>query len=126
MKKLSANCCKFVAIMKITINKLRVHACHGVLPLECVVGQDFDVTLTMEVDYDGSDNLESTVNYADVCAVVKREMQTPSALIEHVATKLVLALRKAFPRIKGGELTLAKIAPPMPFDVQSVAVTVSL
>lgn len=112
--------------MKIKINKLRIHACHGVLPLERVVGQDFEVTLTMEVDYDGSDNLESTINYADVCAVVKREMQTPSALIEHAATQLVLALRKAFPRLKGGELTLAKIAPPMPFDVQAVAVTVNI
>lgn len=110
--------------MKININKLRVHACHGVLPLERVVGQDFEVSLTLEIDYDGSDTLESTVNYAEVCGVIKREMQTPSALIEHAATQLVLALRKAFPRIKGGELTLAKLAPPMPFDVESVAVSV--
>lgn len=112
--------------MKVHINRLRVHACHGVLPLERIVGQDFEVTLTLEVDYDGSDRLESTVNYADVCAVVKREMQTPSALIEHAATSLVLALRKAFPAIRGGELTLAKLAPPMPYDVESVAVSVNL
>lgn len=112
--------------MRIRINRLRVHACHGVLPLEKVVGQDFEVTLTLDVDYDGSDELESTVNYAEVCGVVKRQMQTPSALIEHAATQLVLALRKAFPRIRGGELTLAKLAPPMPFDVESVAVTVQI
>lgn len=112
--------------MKITINRLRVHACHGVLPLERIVGQDFEVTLRIDTDYDGSDNLDATINYADVCAVIKREMQTPSALIEHAATRLVIALRKAFPKINTGELTLAKLAPPMPFDVESVAVTVAL
>lgn len=110
--------------MQIHINRLRIHACHGVLPLERVVGQDFEVTLTIEIDYDGSDRLEATVNYADVCALVKREMQTPSALIEHAAENLVKALSAAFPAIKGGRLTLAKLAPPMPHDVESVAVTV--
>ncbi len=112
--------------MIIHVNRLKVHACHGVMPLERVVGQDFEITLSFEVDYDGTDRLEATVNYADVCAVIKREMQTPSALIEHAATHLAQALRHAFPQIKGGELTLAKPAPPMPFDVESVAVTVSL
>lgn len=112
--------------MIVRINRLKVHACHGVMPLERVVGQDFEVTLALEVDYDGSDELDSTVNYAEVCAVVKREMQTPSALIEHAAVQLTLAIRKAFPQVKGGELTLAKLAPPMPFSVESVAVTVSL
>ncbi|MCM1310072.1 MAG: dihydroneopterin aldolase [Bacteroides sp.] len=109
--------------MKVLINRLRVHACHGVLPVERVVGQDFEVSVTLDVDYDGSDRLESTVDYAAVCGVIKRAMQTPSALIEHVATQLVLALRKDFPQIRGGELTLAKLNPPMPFDVESVAVS---
>lgn len=112
--------------MLIQINRLRVHACHGVLPLERVVGQDFEATVTLDVDYDGTDSLDATVNYADVCAVIKREMQTPSALIEHAATRLAEAIRAAFPQVRGGSLTLAKLAPPMPFDVASVAVTLPL
>ncbi|MDE5659474.1 MAG: dihydroneopterin aldolase [Muribaculaceae bacterium] len=110
-------------LMTIHVNRLRIHACHGVLPLERVVGQDFEVTLAVDIDYDGSDNLDATVNYADICALIKREMQTPSSLIEHAATNLTLALRKSFPAIRRGSLTLAKLAPPMPFNVSSVAVS---
>lgn len=110
-------------MITIHINRLRIHACHGVMTLERIVGQDFEVTLRLEVDYDGSDNLEATVNYADICALIKREMQTPSALIEHAATNLALALRKSFPAIRRGNITLAKLDPPMPFSVESVAVS---
>lgn len=110
--------------MKVHINRLKIHACHGVLPLERVVGQDFEVTLTLNVDYDGSDDLGKTVNYAEVCRLVSLEMQTPSSLIEHAAMRLTVALRAAFPGIRGGSLTLAKLAPPMPFSVDSVAVTI--
>lgn len=112
--------------MEILINRLRIHACHGVLPLERIVGQDFEVSLRLEVDYDGSDAITATVNYADVCALVSREMQTPSALIEHCATRIAIALRAAFPAIKGGTVTLAKLTPPMPFDVASVAVSTAI
>lgn len=112
--------------MKIHINRLRLHAFHGVLPLERTVGQDFEISLTIEIDHDGADSLSSTVNYADVCALLRREMQTPSALIEHAATRLAAALRREFPQIKGGEITLAKPAPPMPFEVESVAVSCTL
>lgn len=112
--------------MQIHINRLKIHACHGVLPLERVVGQDFEVSLTIDIDYDGSDRLEATVNYADVCALITREMQQPSALIEHVATRLCRSLRAAFPAIKGGTLTLAKLVPPMPYSLASVAVTLPL
>lgn len=111
--------------MNIHINRLRIHACHGVLPLERVVGQDFEVTLTLSIDYDGADSLDSTINYADVCALITREMQTPSALIEHCATRLVSALRDAYPRLRGGSLTLAKLAPPMPFQLAEVAVSLT-
>lgn len=112
--------------MKIQINKLRIYACHGVLPQEQVVGQDFEVSLTIEIDYDGTDSIDSTINYAEICALIKREMQTPSALIEHCATRIAAALRREFPTIKRGELTLAKLTPPMPFEVASVAVTVEI
>lgn len=112
--------------MQININKLRIHACHGVLPMERVVGQDFEVSVRLDVDYDGRDELESTVNYAEVCALVTREMQQPSALIEHAATRLCRAIREAFPMVKSGELTLAKLAPPMPFALESVSVSMAL
>lgn len=112
--------------MQINIQRLRIRARHGVLPLEKVVGQDYEVSLTLQLDYDGADSLESTINYAEVCAIVTEQMQQPSALIEHAATRIARTLRQAFPRLQGGSVTLAKLAPPMPYEVASVSVTVSL
>lgn len=103
---------------------MRIRAAHGVLPLERTVGQDFEVSLVLDVDYDGSDSLEATVNYAEVCAVVTAQMRQPSALIEHAAMRVAKALQAAFPRIARGSVTVAKLAPPMPFEVVQVAVTV--
>lgn len=112
--------------MKIQIDRLRVRGRHGVLPLESVVGQDFEVSLTLDVVYDGRDELDATVNYAEVCAVVTEQMATPSALIEHAALRIARALREAFPAIIGGSVTLVKLAPPMPYEVASVSVTVDI
>ncbi len=109
--------------MQIHINRLRIHARHGVLPMEQTVGQDFEVSLTVSIDYCGTDSLDSTVNYAELCRLITDEMQQPSALIEHAATRLCRTLRAAFPAFTGGRLTLQKLAPPMPYDVASVGVT---
>lgn len=113
--------------MQININRLLVRAHHGVLPQERTVGQDFEVSVSLNIDsYDGSDNLSATVNYAEVCDLIVREMQTPSDLIEHAATRLCRAIRSQFPAVTSGTLTLAKLAPPIPHPLASVSVTLAL
>lgn len=87
------------------------------------MGQTFEVSVVIRVDYSGADSIDATVNYAEACAVITRQMQQPSALIEHAAHRIALALKRAFPAICGGTVTLAKIAPPMPYELESVAVT---
>ncbi|MBE6305161.1 MAG: dihydroneopterin aldolase [Bacteroidales bacterium] len=112
--------------MQININRLLVRANHGVMPLERTVGQDFEVSVTLNVDsYDGSDNLASTVNYAEVCDLIVGEMQIPSDLIEHAASRLCNAILGNFPAVKSGTLTLTKLAPPIPYPLASVSVTLS-
>ena len=111
--------------MKIHINRLLVRANHGVLPLEKTVGQDFEVSVTLETAYDGSDNLAATINYAEVCDLIVSEMQTPSDLIEHAAHQLCQAIRRNFPSVTSGTITLTKLAPPIPHPLASVAVTLS-
>lgn len=112
--------------MRIEIERLKIHCRHGVLPIEQSVGQDFEVSLALDLDYDGADSLDSTINYAEVCALVTEQMQQPSALIEHAATRIARALRQAFPRLRGGSVTVAKLAPPMPYEVTRVSVTLPL
>lgn len=108
---------------RIRIDKLLLHAHHGVLEQERLCGNEFEVSVTMDVDYDGSDRLESTVNYAEVIGVVRREMSQPSALIEHVAARIGAAIREQFPMVKGGSVTVAKLLPPVTARLESVSAT---
>lgn len=111
--------------MKIIINSLRVRAFHGVLPQERAVGQEFEISAVLCVEYNGADTLDSTVNYAEVCDLLVDEMKKPSDLLEHCARRLCGALQSRFPAIQSGELTLLKLAPPIPHDVASAGVSVN-
>lgn len=103
--------------MKIHIDRLRVHAHHGVLPQERTVGADFLLTLTAEVEVGESalqhDDLEGTVNYASLVEVMRREMSVPSALLEHVCHRTAKALLREFPRLREVTLRIDKVAPPI-------------
>lgn len=113
--------------LEITIDRLRVRACHGCMPQERAVGNDFEVSLTLQLrDYDGSDRLGATVNYADVIALVKREMAVPSDLIEHVACRIAATIVRNHPMVVGGHVTVAKLRPPVAAVLQSVSVTVPI
>lgn len=104
----------------ISLRRLRFHARHGVGELERVVGGDYEVSVRLRCHVDEalrSDRVEDTVNYAEVYAIVAREMSRPAALIEHVAYRIGRAIRAAFPgRVAAVRVTIAKLNPPMGTD----------
>lgn len=100
-------------LLTITVERLRINACIGALPLEKTVPQDFDVTLDFSFPYDGSDRLDRTINYADVCALICDEMKSGGNLIEHVARRILDSLAKRWPQIVRASVTVSKIAPPL-------------
>lgn len=107
--------------MEIRVNGLRFYAYHGVMARERKVGQQFEVDLRLEVeDYDGSDRLDSTVNYAEIIDAVKAEMEIPSDLIEHVCCRIGRRIRTDFSRVCGGGVTVRKLRPPVEAEVASV------
>ena len=68
----------------ISIDKMRFHACHGVMPQERVTGGEFVVSLDVKCNITGavlSDDVNDTVNYAEIFKIVNREMQQPSCLL---------------------------------------------
>ena len=72
---------------KIELKSMRFYAYHGVDPQETRVGNWFIVDLMVTVDLVQAienDNLDSTVNYAEIYEVVKSEMNVPSKLILHL------------------------------------------
>jgi dihydroneopterin aldolase len=113
----------------IYLRDVRFHAFHGVMPQERAVGADFVVDLRIGYDVSRamqSDEVEDTLNYAEVYAVVKREMAQPSQLLEHVAGRIAGALADAFPAILSVDLAVTKLNPPMGADSKGAGVEIHL
>ena len=117
-------------LTRIHIDRLRVHARHGVLPQERTIGADFFVTLTAEVDTGMEalidDRLEGTVSYADLCADIRRLMQQPAQLLEHAAWTMARALLEDYPRILSLTLRIDKQTPPVGLSAEAIGIEVTL
>jgi dihydroneopterin aldolase len=112
----------------IKLNNIRFFAYHGVLPHEAVVGNWFVVNIRIEADLSAacqSDNVEDTINYAEVYNIIKAEMEIPAKLIERVACRILRSIKNAFPQITAIEVRLAKMSPPIVGDVGSAEIVVS-
>ena len=113
----------------ISINGMRFYAHHGCFEQERVIGTHFQVDLRMEVDTSRaeiSDNIEDTVDYLEVYQVVKREMDNPSHLLEHVARRAGEAVRAQFSDTKNVVVRVSKLNPPLGGHMDSVSVEVTV
>lgn len=111
----------------IELNRMHFFAYHGVSSQERRVGNDYEVSLRVRYPFEQamvSDNLDDTLNYAALYALVAAEMARPSALLEHVAGRICRALSERFPAIIGGTLRVAKLTPPIAGEIGEAAVVV--
>ena len=111
----------------ISIEKMEFYSYHGCFEEERKIGTWFNVDLSMEVDTSKaelSDNLEETVNYQEVYAVVKREMMISSNLLENVARRIINAVKKEFPAVSYAWVKVKKMNPPLGGKMESVSIEV--
>ncbi len=111
----------------ILLENVRLYAYHGVGEQERIVGNHYLINLKIKInvmDAVRSDSLEDTISYADVFEMVKKEMAIPSKLLEHVAGRIISALRKTYPAIENIELKLSKNNPPMGADMDYASVLI--
>lgn len=114
---------------KIYLRNVRFHAFHGVLPQEGIVGNDYLVNLVLDYDFSSAmqtDDLQETLNYAEVYQKVREEMVVPSKLLEHVAGRIAHRLFSDFPEIQKLQLSITKVNPPMGADSDGAGVEVVL
>ncbi len=114
---------------KIYLRNVRFHAFHGVLPQEGIVGNDYLVNLVLDYDFSSAmktDELQGTLNYAEVYQKVREEMAVPSKLLEHVAGRIAHRLFSDFPEIQKLQLSITKVNPPMGADSDGAGVEVVL
>ena len=114
---------------KIYLRNVRFHAFHGVLPQEGIVGNDYLVNLVLDYDFSSAmqtDELQGTLNYAEVYQKVREEMAVSSKLLEHVAGRIAHRLFSDFPEIQNLQLSITKVNPPMGADSDGAGVEVVL
>ena len=100
----------------LTVSDIEIFAAHGALEQERNIGNEFRVSVTVYFDAKCAmeyDDLEHTVNYANIVEVVRRIMGEPSILIENVAYRLIKALCEAFPIVESGTVSVTKVHPPI-------------
>ena len=110
------------------LNGMQFYAFHGCFDEEQRIGTHFQVDVSFRTDTSvaqRTDNISDTVSYLDVYQRVKREMQSPSHLLEHVADRIGEALLAEFPAIEEVTVRVHKMNPPLGGKLESVAVEIT-
>lgn len=105
-----------MALQKLHIEDIRLHAYHGCMEEEGRIGGKYRVDIMAEADLTAcaeSDDLTQTVDYVVVYELVKEEMAIRSKLIETVARRIAERLAETYPWVTQWEVSLTKFSPPV-------------
>lgn len=113
--------------MVIDVKRIEVVCRHGALDFEKTWYQPFYISASIEADiWDAArdDDLEKTINYADVCKILERTAKENSYnLIEKLNYECAFAVLEKFPAIKALTLTIEKPHAPVMQKVENLSVT---
>lgn len=109
---------------KLLIKDIRLYGYHGVHEEETLNGQPFliQAELGIEERRTRSEELETTVNYAQCYEIIKEEFNTPHLLLENLSLSIMEALFAYDERIEEIRLRIEKLRPPVPGDLGSLGV----
>ena len=105
---------------------MEFRAYHGCYDLEQIVGNRFNVELTITTELGAvadEDAVEKAVNYLTVYEIVREVMRIKCRTIERVAQNIIAAVKEQFPQIVEMECSVAKLAPPLGGKIGRVSVT---
>ena len=112
----------------ITLTGIRAYGYIGALPEENVLGQWFEVDLTLWMDLSmagKSDNLADTHNYADIIQQTQRIIQTEKCkLIERLGDQIASQALQNDARLEKVQVTVTKLTAPVPNFDGRVAITI--
>jgi dihydroneopterin aldolase len=100
----------------IRLNGLRFYSRIGVFDQERSVGNEFRVDLTAVADASGfrSENLDTTVSYADIYDVVAEAMRREWLLLESVSSYIADTVLDRWTLISDVKVCITKLSPPIP------------
>ena len=110
---------------KILLEDIEIYAYHGHMPEEHKIGNRFIVNLELDTALEAaceSDKLDDTFDYEIAYSIVREEMQTKSALLEHIAGRILKRLFEASPLVWAGKVVISKMNPPFNGNVKAVSI----
>lgn len=114
---------------KIKIEGMEFYAFHGHFKEEQVVGNRFLVDLSIDTDMtiaSATDDLEDAVDYQQVYAIIKREMDIKSALLENVASRIITSIKNEMNGVQSVTIKISKMNPNLGGKITSVSVILSI
>lgn len=102
-------------MVSVELQNIRMHAFHGIYHGEDRVGSEYELALKVHYDEKANDFTEitNTVNYAELFAIVKEIMATPTALLEKVADNIIQRIHQRYPFITEALVSIYKLEPPI-------------
>lgn len=91
-------------------------AFHGYYEEEQKIGNKYTVTLKVQTNFAKAaknDDLEETINYEGLYAIVKQVMSVPSKLLEHIGHQVIEQIRKECGSKTKVEISISKHNPPI-------------
>ena len=111
---------------KIVLSGLEFHGFHGVFPEEASFGARFIVDVELRLSLPGEDDLQQTVDYSQVYALVKNEVtENRYQLIEALASTTARRILDAHPRVEQITVRVHKPHAPLAGVVRDVYVEVT-
>ncbi len=109
---------------------MRVTGTHGVLDRERGTPQPFEFDLDVHFDMSTAgrtDALDDTVDYAALIDAAAASVAGPwCALLERLATLMGTAVLRVDKRIRSVDVVIRKLEPPVPYEMDSAGVRLSV
>lgn len=100
----------------IALEGMEFFARHGYYEEERKIGNRYSVDVEIETDFiqaAQSDELEGTVNYERIYAIVAQVMEVNTRLLEHIAGNIIQRIRELFPQVGKIKVKVSKYNPPI-------------
>lgn len=114
---------------RVELVNMEFFAHHGCFSEEQIIGNKFIVNFSADYDMtqpSQSDCIGDALNYQEVYNIIRTEMEQKSHLLEHVARRILNAIRAKFPQVQYAQVSIDKLNPPLGGLVGSSRVIMSL
>jgi dihydroneopterin aldolase len=114
--------------LEIALLDLEFYAYHGIYEEERKSGNRFSVDLKVEVHVNKDENfddLNNTIDYEKLYAIVKKHMMISSLLLEKIAQKILREILEAWPQAISVSVSISKFTPPVSGICKKAMVTLS-